>query len=119
MGADRNQCRGHRRWTRSFRWLRDNPLVHVGVADSCDTCGPQALEVAVRPNPRLLLTGALARRSRASRFCFWSGRGARRADSVWGRAAAPDAPAAEAQGVRWPPPVPPLASVLPSFRIND
>ena len=40
-----------------------------------------------QPNPRLLLTGALARRSRASMFC-------------WGRAAAPHAPAAEAQGVR-------------------
>src|ERR1041384_2810468 len=53
---------------------------------------PRSVEVRP-PNPRLLLTGAYARRTRA-RYIL-----------PLGRAAAPHAPAAEAQGVRprgWP-----------------
>src|ERR1041385_7394326 len=88
--------------TQPFAGRRSYASLRARSADVADpgsvrttTLPPKApvarVGVGSPPNPRLLLTGA-AGRGRAA---------AARVDSAGGRAAAPHAPAAEAQGVRW------------------
>ncbi len=77
---------------RSRRWQRSSTSPRLSRRSSR----------AAAPNPRLLLTGAEARCSRAEYL------------SLLGRAAAPHAPAAEAQGVRRPPPF-----LVAAWQMND